>query len=98
MEYVVAPGAAEITDPRRAIVFKLWSWVARYKPTTDVFWAMVPSIRAVASKNDCSNNGYRTLGLLSDMKPGEIQVRRRRCLGQRPGGGVQTISSRYLEE
>lgn len=55
MEYVVASGAAEITDPIRAIVFKAWSPVARYTPTTDVFWAIVPSVRAVASKNDCSN-------------------------------------------
>ena len=49
-EYVVASGAAEITDPRRVML--LPSAVSRNKFMTDVVWAIVPTARAVASKND----------------------------------------------
>lgn len=49
-KYVVASGAAEITDPWK-VVLPL-SAVSRTKFMTDVVWAMVPTIRAEASKNE----------------------------------------------
>lgn len=48
--YVVASGAAEITDPTK-VALRL-SAVSRNNSMTDVVWAIVPSVRAAASKND----------------------------------------------
>lgn len=64
-KYVVASGAAEITDPWKFVL--PLSAVSRNKFMTDVVWAMVPTIRAEASKNEfVTIMGNECLASLSD--------------------------------